>query len=165
MLRSVGHPDVLVLDGGIGAWTAAGLPLATDPPRIVPTTYPAPAGWTGVVDAAGAAAAPVLVDARAAERYRGEVEPVDPRPGHIPGAVSLPYDGNLDAAGAFLPRDLLAARYAVVGDDPVVYCGSGVTACHDLLALALLGIDGRLYEGSWSDWCSDPARPAALGPS
>lgn len=166
MLRSLGHADVFVLDGGLPAWTAAGLPLETDPAPAAPTSpYPVPETWTGVVDAAGAAAATVLVDARAPARYRGEIEPVDPRAGHIPGSLNVPYEGNVDGTGAFLPRPLLAERYAGVGDDPVVYCGSGITACHDLLALAVLGRSGRLYEGSWSDWCSDPDRPAVVGPS
>jgi thiosulfate/3-mercaptopyruvate sulfurtransferase len=109
----------------------------------------------------------VLLDARAAERYRGETEPIDPRAGHIPGARSAPFADNLDADGRFLASDALRRRYAALGaaDQPVVaYCGSGLTAAHDLLALQLAGIgEARLYEGSWSDWSSDPWRPAATG--
>jgi thiosulfate/3-mercaptopyruvate sulfurtransferase len=110
----------------------------------------------------------LLLDARAAERYRGETEPVDPRAGHIPGAVSAPFAANLAPDGCFLPPDALRARYDSLGagQRPVVaYCGSSLSATHDLLALTLAGFSGaRLYEGSWSDWSSDPARPAAVGP-
>ena len=109
----------------------------------------------------------LLLDARAEERYRGEIEPIDPRPGHVPGALSAPFSANLDAAGHFLAPEVLRRRYAALGaeDRPVVaYCGSGLTAAHDLLALELAGIEGgRLYEGSWSDWSSQPSRPAAVG--
>ncbi len=106
-------------------------------------------------------------DARAGERYRGEVEPVDPRAGHIPGAVSAPTTGNLDADGAFLPADALRARFAALGIRPGdvvgVYCGSGVTAAHEIAALAIAGIDSALYPGSWSAWANRPERPVATG--
>jgi thiosulfate/3-mercaptopyruvate sulfurtransferase len=138
--------------------------LFTAPPR-----WPADA----IVDAEAIAAHPrrfVLLDARAAERYRGETEPVDPRPGHIPGAHNAPFAENLDpSSGRFLPAERLRARYATLGVDtsgehaPVAYCGSGVTACHDLLALEVAGYRGRLYPGSWSEWCGDPERPAEVG--
>jgi thiosulfate/3-mercaptopyruvate sulfurtransferase len=109
-----------------------------------------------------------VLDARAAERYRGEVEPVDPRAGHVPGALSAPTTGNLDAVGRFLPAAALRARFAalgVTGDGPTgVYCGSGVTAAHEVAALASLGIAAALYPGSWSQWSNDPGRPAAVGP-
>jgi thiosulfate/3-mercaptopyruvate sulfurtransferase len=109
----------------------------------------------------------LLLDARAGERYRGETEQIDPRAGHIPGAVSAPFAGNLGDGGHFLPPEVLRERYARLGaeDRPTVaYCGSGLNATHDLLALELAGIGGaRLYEGSWSDWSSDPSRPAATG--
>ncbi len=112
--------------------------------------------------------ATLLLDARAGERYRGETEPIDPRPGHVPGAVSAPWSENVGQDGRFLPPDQLRRRYeslGAVGRPTVAYCGSSLTATHDLLALELAGIDpGRLYEGSWSHWSSDPARPAATGP-
>ena len=112
----------------------------------------------------------MLLDARDGERYRGEVEPVDPRAGHIPGAVSLPCRENLDPSGRFLPVAELRVRFAAAGvtggAEVVSYCGSGVTACHNLLALEHAGLaPGRLYAGSWSQWSGDPARPAAVGPS
>jgi thiosulfate/3-mercaptopyruvate sulfurtransferase len=110
----------------------------------------------------------LILDARARERYRGDVEPIDPRPGHVPGAKSAPFTGNLTqgAIPVFLPPEALRARYAELGADreePVVYCGSGVTACHDLLALHLAGLRGRLYAGSWSAWSSDPSLPVETG--
>jgi thiosulfate/3-mercaptopyruvate sulfurtransferase len=110
----------------------------------------------------------LLLDARAVERYRGEVEPIDPRAGHIPGAVSAPFTANLTAepVPVFRLSTELRARYAGLGAEdraPVVYCGSGVTACHDLLALHLAGLEGRLYAGSWSEWSSDPERPVSTG--
>ena len=110
-----------------------------------------------------------VVDARAADRYAGRVEPVDPRAGHIPGAVNVPFVGNLDeATRRFIGPDALADRYRDAGvDDPscaIVYCGSGVTACHDLLAMEHAGLVGaRLYPGSWSQWCNDPSRPVSTG--
>ena len=109
----------------------------------------------------------MLLDARAGERYRGETEPIDPRAGHIPGALSAPWSANLGADGRFLAAEALRERYAALGagERPTVaYCGSSLSASHDLLALELAGFDGaRLYEGSWSDWSSDPSRPVATG--
>jgi len=109
-----------------------------------------------------------LLDARAAERFRGDMEPVDPRAGHIPGARSAPFSGNLsaDALPVFLPPSALRERYAALGAEraaPIVYCGSGVTACHDLLALHLAGLSGSLYGGSWSEWSADETLPLATG--
>jgi thiosulfate/3-mercaptopyruvate sulfurtransferase len=118
--------------------------------------------------AAGAGAPDqVVLDARAAARYRGDEEPLDPRAGHIPGAVSAPTSDNLAADGTFLPVEDLRARFAAVGADrsPVsVYCGSGITAAHQIAALAIAGYDAALFPGSWSEWSSDPERPAATGP-
>lgn len=160
-----------VLDGGIGAWTDAGLALTTDIPSHAPTTWTAgePRDDLLGTDAVQAMldGEALMIDARAGERYRGETEPIDPRPGHIPGAVSAPFSGNLDSDGRFLSPDTLRERYASLGAEgrPVIaYCGSSLTAAHDLLAMELAGIDGgRLYEGSWSHWSSDPSRPAATG--
>lgn len=168
MLRSIGHRSVRVLDGGVPAWIAAGHLVTDVVSDRTATTYPVPPRWTGVVDAddvlALATAGITVVDARAAERYRGETEPVDLRAGHIPGAINLPHLDHLGPDGRHRSADELRARFASVGPDAVVYCGSGVTACHDLLAMALAGItDARLYAGSWSDWSSDPARPVAVG--
>jgi thiosulfate/3-mercaptopyruvate sulfurtransferase len=110
----------------------------------------------------------VLLDARAGERYRGEVEPMDPRAGHVPGAVSAPTTENLTVDGTFRPAADLAERFAGLGVAPGttvgVYCGSGVTAAHEVAALAVAGIDAALWPGSWSQWSADPARPAATGP-
>jgi thiosulfate/3-mercaptopyruvate sulfurtransferase len=127
-----------------------------------------------VLDAAGAEAVArtgLLLDARAGERYRGETEPVDPVAGHIPGAVSAPAAENLDLDGTFKDPGTLAARFAALGAAPgagprtvAAYCGSGVTAAHEVLALALAGIPAALYVGSWSNWVADPARPVATGP-
>ncbi|AGL17568.1 sulfurtransferase [Actinoplanes sp. N902-109] len=116
-------------------------------------------------EAAELARAGVLLDARAGERYRGETEPVDPRAGHIPGAVSAPTAGNLtDGVPLFRPAEQLRERFQQLDGKPVgVYCGSGVTAAHEVAALAVAGIDAALYPGSWSAWSSDPARPAATG--
>ena len=171
MLRSIGHERVAVLDGGYSTWVAAGLPVTskTEPPRSA--SYPRADRWTGVVSADEVATAlelgGVVIDARAKERYDGEVEPIDPRAGHIPGARNLPHLGNLAVDRTHLSPAELAARFDDVGAEPIVYCGSGVTACHDLLAMAVAGTtDGRLYPGSWSEWSSDPARPieSSAGP-
>jgi thiosulfate/3-mercaptopyruvate sulfurtransferase len=162
---------VAVLDGGIHAWTDAGLPLVTEPPKHPAATWNPGEPHHDAVDTATVrdllGGATLLLDARAPERYRGETEPIDPRAGHIPGAASAPWAHNLGPDGRFLASERLRARYASLGavDRPAVaYCGSSLTATHDLLALELAGIDGgRLYEGSWSDWSSDPSRPIAVG--
>jgi thiosulfate/3-mercaptopyruvate sulfurtransferase len=170
-LRYFGHPDVRVLDGGYRAWAEAGLPVTTDRPAPAPGDFTAEPGHLPVLDAAGAQAAArdgLLLDARTGERYRGETEPVDPVAGHIPGAVSAPTAGNANPDGTFRTPAELAARFtalgAVPGATPVgAYCGSGVTAAHEVLALALAGLPAALYVGSWSDWITDPARPVATG--
>lgn len=161
MLRSIGHSRVAVLDGGIHAWQAAGGGLRREIPEIVEAVYPTPTEWTGVVDRhTVATTSRTVIDARVGERYRGEVEPIDPRAGHIPGAINLVYTDNLASDGRFVGREALAGRFAGVGEGPIVYCGSGITACHDLLAMELAGItDALLYEGSWSDWSSHPDLP------
>lgn len=165
LLRMLGV-DAALLDGGITLWSGE---LEEGPVTVASAPFAArpwmPDGLATIDDAA---TAPLVVDARAAERYRGEREPIDPVAGHIPGAVNRPAADNL-AGGRFKPAGLLAAewqtllgRHAV--DELVVYCGSGVTACHHLLALAHAGMPGaRLYPGSWSEWCRDPARPVARG--
>ncbi|MGK5554916.1 sulfurtransferase [Actinomadura kijaniata] len=169
-LRYFGHPRVRVLDGGHRAWTEAGLPETTEEPRVEPGDFTARPGQLPVLDAEGAAAlagAGVLLDARAAERYRGETEPVDPVAGHIPGAVNAPTLGNVGVDGRFLPADLLRERFAKLGATDAVdvgaYCGSGVTAAHEILALTLAGVPAALYVGSWSNWVADPANPVATG--
>ncbi|WP_042414150.1 sulfurtransferase [Streptacidiphilus anmyonensis] len=174
LLRWAGHPRVRVLDGGLQAWTEAGLALSTAEPSHGEGDFTVVPGGLPTIDADGAAgwpesdAARVLLDARAGERYRGETEPVDPRAGHIPGALSAPTSDNVDASGRFLPTADLAARFRTLGATPdtdiAVYCGSGVTAAHTVLALALAGLPATLYPGSWSEWSNDPARPAAVGP-
>jgi len=169
LLRHHGHDQVLLLDGGWAAWLGSAGPVETGEAAVPAGDFRATPGRLPVLDAAGAARVAregILVDARAPERYRGEVEPLDPVAGHIPGAVNVPTSDNLDGA-AFRPAAQLRARYAlagVTGDTEVgVYCGSGVTAAHDVFALQLLGIRAALYVGSWSEWVSDPSRPVALG--
>lgn len=167
MLRALGV-DAALLDGGLAAWTgdlATGAGASPEPGTFAARDWPC--DRLATVDEAAGAAGAVVIDARAAERYRGDVEPVDPRAGHIPGAVNVPFGGNLDAGGRFLAPDLLRVRFEAVGvrdaADAIVYCGSGVTACHDLLALEHAGLGrGRLYPGSWSQW-SATERPAATG--
>ncbi|MEW1683866.1 sulfurtransferase [Streptomyces sp. NPDC093594] len=168
LLRWTGHPDVRVLDGGLPAWQG---PLETAVPEPAEGDFVPEPGDTGVLDADGAAdlaRTGVLLDARAGERYRGEVEPIDPVGGHIPGALSAPTSDNVGADGRFRPADELRARFAGLGvtpDAPVgVYCGSGVSAAHEVLALAVAGVPAALYVGSWSEWSSDPDRPVAVGP-
>ena len=175
MLRWLGHDAVSVLDGGWQAWTGAGLPVTTDAcaPAASIFTPRAPRPWT--VDADGVAKgladdSLMVVDARAPERFRGEVEPIDPVGGHIPGAQNRFMRANLDDSGRFKPAASLRAEFEALlagrtVNELVCQCGSGVTACHNLLAMAYAGIDGaRLYPGSWSEWCSDPSRPVAKGP-
>ncbi len=164
MLRSIGHGRVAVLDGGYPAWEAAGHPLTDEVTTPRPTEYPAAPGWTGIADADDVAQAAELgatiIDSRAASRYRGEEEPIDPQAGHIPGAVNRFHGDNLGDDGRHRPVPELVDRFAGLGERPIVYCGSGVTACHNLLALSLIGLhDARLYPGSWSEWSSDPDRP------
>jgi thiosulfate/3-mercaptopyruvate sulfurtransferase len=170
LLRYYGHPHVAVLDGGLAAWSAAGLALTREVPRPPEGDFSAVPGGMPVLDAAGAervAASGVLLDARAAERYRGDVEPIDPVAGHIPGARSHPAAATVDGAGRFRSREALRAGFAAhdIGATTVVgaYCGSGVTAAHTVLAAELAGIRAALYAGSWSDWITDPARPVARG--
>lgn len=171
LLRAHGHDDVAVLDGGIPKWIAEGRPVTTEAPAVAPATFPArlrPGFVLTKAEMLWRDPARPLLDARAAERYRGETEPVDPRAGHIPGAKSAPFSGNLSAGAppVFLPPSALRERYAALGADgaaPIVYCGSGVTACHDLLALHLAGLAGSLYGGSWSEWSADESLPVATG--
>ena len=179
LLRWMGHRDVRVLDGGLAAWQAAQGPLEASPPRGAPST-PGPRrrdaladGWrpgsAPTVDAdavAGRGPGDVLVDARASERFRGEVEPIDPVAGHIPGARSRPFTLNLED-GRFKPAAALRAEWRALlpnGTRPLLACGSGVTACHHALALVHAGWPlPALYPASWSGWCADPARPVAVG--
>lgn len=170
LLRHAGVDDVRMLDGGNVAWAAAGHPLEageTTPERGDATAH---FGGMPVIDLEEAGRFPesgVLLDARAAERYRGEVEPIDPRAGHIPGARSAPSGDNLDADGRFLPAEVLRGTFAQLGIEPgtpvAAYCGSGVTAAHQVAALALAGIDAALYPGSWSQWSNEPDRLVATG--
>ncbi|WP_369195395.1 sulfurtransferase [Streptomyces djakartensis] len=168
LLRWTGHPDVRVLDGGLPAWRG---PLETSVPDPVEGDFEPVPGASGLLDADAAASlarSGVLLDARAGERYRGEVEPIDPVAGHIPGAVSAPTTDNVTADGRLLPAEELRERFkglGVTGSSRVgVYCGSGVSAAHEILALAVAGIPADLYAGSWSEWSSDPDRPVATGP-
>jgi len=173
MLRWLGHREVAVLDGGLQAWVAAGGALNQEPPAPRgPTTYTPAPSLMPTVDADTLAAGLGglrLIDARAAERFRGDVEPLDPVAGHIPGALNRPFKDNLDAEGRFLrPEALREAFLPLLGGRPasevVHQCGSGVTACHNLLAMEAAGLSGAaLYPGSWSEWCADPARPVARG--
>jgi thiosulfate/3-mercaptopyruvate sulfurtransferase len=173
LLRHLGHTDVRLLDGGYPAWTAAGLPVETgEGPVPRPGGFAARPGGMPVLDASGAAEVArdgVLLDVRAVERYRGEVEPVDPVAGHVPGAVSAPTTGNLAPDGRLLDPTRLRDRFAALGVDPAgpgpvaAYCGSGVNAAHTVLALEVAGTRAALYAGSWSDWVSDPWRPVAVG--
>jgi len=170
LLRYHGHRDVRVLDGGYQAWLGAGLAVTTAEPASQRGDFTARPGQMPVLDAPAAAATArtgLLLDARAGERYRGESEPVDPVAGHIPGAISAPTTGNVNADGTFADLAELTARFAGLGvragGAVGVYCGSGVTAAQEVLALALADIPAALYVGSWSNWITDPARPVATG--
>jgi thiosulfate/3-mercaptopyruvate sulfurtransferase len=178
LLRHYGHPDVRVLDGGFAAWREAGCTIEEGEPPTQAAEgdfKPVGDGVFTVVDHDGAAeiaADGTLLDARAGARYRGETEPVDPAAGHLPGAVSAPTTENVEPDGRFLPAAALAERFAGLGVEAghagrvAVYCGSGVTATHEILAMAVAGIDPEsvaLYEGSWSGWSSDSSRPVATG--
>lgn len=175
LLRWLGYRNVAILDGGWPAWREAGLPTTSDLPANVVTTRPTcRTDEAMVVDTSTiqshleqADETLLLVDARTAERFRGESEPIDPVAGHIPGALNLPLQSNLQATGHFKSPEALRALYlSLLGDRPpeqvVAMCGSGVTACHNLLAMAIAGLgEGRLYAGSWSEWIRDPTRPVA----
>ncbi|MFD6134608.1 sulfurtransferase [Isoptericola sp. NPDC060257] len=182
LLRYFGVDDVRILDGGLPAWVRAGYALESGEVVHAPGDLVARPGHLPVLDADDAADLAengTLLDARAAERYRGESEPVDPRAGHVPGAVSAPTTENLREDGTFLDEESLQGRFADLGlsapgdgpedaaDDAVlavgVYCGSGVTASHEIAALACAGIPAALYPGSWSQWSNDPSRPAVTG--
>jgi thiosulfate/3-mercaptopyruvate sulfurtransferase len=168
LLRHHGHGDVRVLDGGWTAWLEDGHPAEAGEASVTPGDFTVSAvKRTAVVGADGVPAVEVLVDARAPERFAGETEPVDPVAGHIPGAVNVPTTDNLDDRGRFHPPARLRATYARVGADTAAsvaaYCGSGVTATHDLLAMEVAGIEAALYPGSWSGWITDPQRPVETG--
>lgn len=177
LLRWLGHEAVAVLDGGLPQWRREGRPLtAALPVPVAAAPLPQRAPLAAAVDAAElqaglAAGTMLLIDARAAERFRGDAEPIDAVAGHVPGAVNRPWQANVDESGLLRPAvelrhefcALLGARAAA---QAVHMCGSGVTACHNLLAMAHAGLDGaRLYPGSWSEWIRDPARPVARGPA
>lgn len=172
LLRWLGHPAGAVLDGGWPHWQEAGYPVSSEretrPARLFrPQPRPELVAQTADVASMGSDPSARLLDARSADRYRGENETIDPVAGHIPGAISAPYAENLDAAGRFLSSEKLRERYgALLGEggaeQAVAYCGSGVTAAHTLLAMVHAGLgEGRLYAGSWSEWITDPARPVA----
>uniref|UniRef100_A0AAU2VLD7 Sulfurtransferase n=1 Tax=Streptomyces sp. NBC_00008 TaxID=2903610 RepID=A0AAU2VLD7_9ACTN len=169
LLRWTGHRDVRVLDGGLAAWTGE---LSKETPVPAEGDFVPEPGALPLLDADGAAAlarSGLLLDARAAERYRGDVEPIDRVGGHIPGAVSAPTVENVGADGRFLPAEALAARFTGLGADGDavdvgVYCGSGVSGAHEVLALEVAGFTAALYAGSWSQWSADETRPVATGP-
>ncbi len=165
MLRALGHEATFVLDGGLQQWIAVGGPMATEPPEHPATRLRVRAAYAGSMaydEVAVRRESLQLIDARAPERYRGDVEPIDPVAGHIPSAVNVPFASNLDPDGRFRSVDVLRTRYAAAGvtsvEDAVVYCGSGVTACHDILAMEVAGLGTAiLYPGSWSDWSAREA--------
>ncbi len=174
MLRWLGFDSVAVLDGGFAKWIKEGGPTSTEAVMPAAATF-AIRRVTPTVSASGVMASLarqtlLLIDARSPERFRGETEPLDPVAGHIPGSRNRPFTQNLDADGTFKHPAFLRAEFGALlegaGEDQVVHlCGSGVTACHNLLAMEIAGINRtRLYPGSWSEWCADPARPVALGP-
>lgn len=173
LLRDYGHDDVRVLDGGWQAWLAAGGAVDTSPATTTtphgPGDFDGKPGTMPVVEAEGVLATAVMVDARAPERYRGEREPIDPVAGRLPGAVNVPTGRNLDNHGHFRDGHELARIYAEVGVEPgtdvAAYCGSGLTACHNVLAMELAGISAKLYPGSWSEWITDDSRPVETSTS
>ncbi len=176
LLRWVGHNAVAVLDGGFAAWQEAGLPIAREPgtrtPRqFVPHVAARALLSTAEVQQALGSKEMALIDARGADRFAGENETIDPVAGHVPGAANRPFGKNVDARGRFLPAAELRRQWteALAGRDArevVAMCGSGVSACHNLLALEIAGLPGaRLYPGSWSEWIRDPRRPIARGPA
>jgi thiosulfate/3-mercaptopyruvate sulfurtransferase len=171
VLRHFGAQDVRVLDGGLAAWTAAGGPTTTEITRAGNGTFEAHSGNAPLLDAAGAAELArdgLLLDVRSVERFRGESEPIDRVAGHVPGAVSAPATETVQADGRFKSDEELRELFSRIGIHSGTrvgtYCGSGVTAAHEVLALHEAGFDASLYVGSWSDWITDPARPVATGP-
>jgi thiosulfate/3-mercaptopyruvate sulfurtransferase len=170
MLRNAGLTEVYLLDGGLASWRAAGYGTEGGERRAEPGDVVLSEGAMPVIDAERAASWAkhgVLLDARTGERFRGEIEPVDPRAGHIPGAVSAPTTGNLDDDGRFLPAEDLRARFARLGVQPdvstAVYCGSGVTAAHEIAALTIAGFPAALYPGSFSEWSNNPSNEVVTG--
>lgn len=168
MLRDIGHDAVAILDGGLPGWIASGGSLSTGHPSPTSTAMTVRASSTRSIDRAALSeriGSVKLLDVRAPERFRGDDEPIDPVGGHIPTALNSPITDNLDDLGAFLGVDELRARYSgLEGEEVVVYCGSGVTACHSILAMKLAGLpEPILYPGSWSDW-STAGMPVATGP-
>jgi thiosulfate/3-mercaptopyruvate sulfurtransferase len=173
MLRWLGHDAVAVLDGGYDRWVREGRPVTAGVSSPHPVTFTARPVVTpvaaGEVEASLGRGSMFLIDARGPERFRGEVEPLDPVAGHIPGAVNRPFTQNLGPEGTFKPAAALRAEFDALlcGEPPakvVHQCGSGVTACHNALAMEIAGLDGsRLYAGSWSEWCAEPSRPVARG--
>ena len=179
LLRWAGHRLVAVLNGGFAAWQQAALPIATEPSRRAARRFATSPPGADLVSAAQIEAMiaagelssgrSALVDARGADRFAGENETLDPIAGHVPGARNHPFAGNVDARGRFLPADELRNRWlqtlgSTAPQNAVAMCGSGVTACHNLLALEVAGLQGaRLYAGSWSEWIRDPSRPTVRG--
>lgn len=169
MLRYLGHPAVALLDGGYDAWKAAAYPVTAEVPeptprRFVPRVQTDMIATMDDVRAVVAKGDGIIVDSRAPERYRGEVEPLDPIAGHIPGALNFPWQANAGADGLFLGPDELSGRFARLpeDDDVIVHCGSGVTGCVNILALERAGRRGaKLYVGGWSEWCADADNPIA----
>lgn len=174
MLRWLGHEAAAVLDGGWAAWTSAGYPVSDERPAPAPAVFEPRANnelWltSEQLETALGDGRVRLIDARGAERFRGDAEPIDPKAGHVPGAVNAPFTGNLDERGRFKKAGELKKRFepavADASEQQVVHmCGSGVTACHNLLAMEVAGLgDSRLYPGSWSEWITDPKRPMETG--
>lgn len=170
LLRWGGLTDVRILDGGLHTWSDIGGILEDGEVRVAEGTVTLTGGHMPVTDADEAAGFPshgVLLDARSGERYRGETEPIDPRAGHVPGAISAPTTENLHEDETFLTIEEMTEHFADVGVDTetevAVYCGSGVTAAHEIAALATIGVEASLYPGSWSQWSADDARPVATG--
>jgi thiosulfate/3-mercaptopyruvate sulfurtransferase len=170
LLRYFGHQQVAVLDGGLRSWVAAGRALTAEVAAVEPGDFVARPGHMPLLDADGAARVAtdgVLLDARAPERFRGEREPIDPVAGRIPGARNVPSTENVDRSGRFLEPAALRARFEAVGVrqglEVGAYCGSGVVAAHEVLALELAGFEAALYVGSWSEWISDSSRPVSRG--
>ena len=173
LLQWLGHPAAAVLDGGLDRWIAEGRPLTAEEPHVEPATFiarqPTPTASAGEIVQHLDDGALTVVDARAPERYRGDVEPIDPVAGHIPGAINRPYTANLTEQGTFKPAlQLRTECQTLLKESPpesvVHQCGSGVTACHNVLAMAIAGLPGsRLYPGSWSEWIAAPERPIARG--